>query len=240
MRKYIYTSFVIITFLCLACTKKEETFTIDQDEITLQHDGTIQLNVSPAQTCTWSTDDNTIATVSQTGLVTGVLIGDTKVSAKSLSDNSTVSCIVHVTPRSTLYVEPYYIYGASISTIKSKEKRSLLSETSTGLIYEGENSNVVDIIYLFDTSGLTGADVMLTNSTSVAAEAVTFIEERYTYLGVSDNIIFYQDSDGTIIAISVVDTLGLNVMYYRSTSKGSNKGIDELQQLKSQFVHTLK
>ena len=227
----------LLILVCIACTKEEkEHFTIDQDNVSLQHDGTIQLTTTPSQTCTWTSDNETIATVSESGLVTGVFIGDTKIRAQTSTGNLIDVCNVHITPRSTLYTEPFFIYGSSISMIKSKEKRSLYNEDSESLIYNGENLNVRYVLYLFETTGLTSADVLLENTASVATETVTFLEERYSLLGFTDEVIMYQNSDGSIAAINVDDTLGLNVMYFKPTSERKKGCINLLDEFKTRIV----
>jgi hypothetical protein len=229
--------FVIL--LCFACSKeKNETFSIDQSDVSLKHDETIQLTTSPPQSCSWISNDVTRAKVSQTGLVTAGFVGDTKITAQSASGSLVDVCNIHITPMSLLYTEPYRLFGASVSTIKSKEKRIIFNESSTSVIYYGENTNVRYVLYTFESTGLTSTDVMLANETSVATELATFIDERYEFVGDYDGAYFFEDIDGSMAVISVDDTLGLNVMYFMPTSgakKGSGNFVYEFKVMKGKM-----
>lgn len=228
----------LIILFCLSCSKGEkETFWIDQHVITIHHNETSQLTTTPPQLCTWSTYDNNIATVSTSGLVTGIFIGDTKIDVKSASGNFTDFCMVHTAALSLLYSEPYFVFKASIDEIKLKEKRTLYHESSTALIFNGENPNVRNVIYIFDINGLASAAILLNNTSAVISELEMFLDERYPFVGITQEVAFYQGANGTIIAVSVDDTLGLNVMYLNSDSgkKGFNS-FDEYKKAISKMI----
>ena len=98
--KTIYLSlFAIILFV--SC-KKDDTATptikLSSNEIKLFSNETSQLSatVTPLQSCTWISFDASIATVSQTGLVTGLKSGKTNITAKVSGSNVSDICVVTV------------------------------------------------------------------------------------------------------------------------------------------------
>ncbi|MFA6950854.1 MAG: Ig-like domain-containing protein [Lentimicrobiaceae bacterium] len=210
-----------------ACKKDKdepETLTLDKTEITLQHNIAQQLNVTPTQTCTWTSADTNVAKVTQAGLVTGVRLGNTKITAKAAS-GLIAECNVTVEAASFLYKEPAYKYGESIAYVKSKETRFLLNEDLHGLAYQGENSDVSLVVYIFDNDALMVADVMLNDSINNFPLAQKFLEERYIYLGTQDGVVFYMDYLGNFLGLSIDDNLGLNVLYYTDLEVKQNRNI---------------
>lgn len=217
MKKIILLMIVFAIFT--ACKKNEEQkFAIDQAKITLRHDEAIQLNAS-AQ-CIWSTSDSNVAIVSSSGLVTGVRLGEATIFAQANGEKD--ECSVEVSPVSKLYEEPFFIYGAAKESIKAKEHRLLQSETIDALLYFGENSNVRNVMYMFQLKALTSSIVLLQNSTQVAQEVATFLEERYVYQGYSGGFYMYANGKGVGMAINIDNDLGLNVVYIYTGEKQGN------------------
>ena len=229
------TLFALSMLLILAACKKDEDpkLSLDKSEITLQHDKTGQLTAN--MDCTWISSDIKVATVSTTGLVTGNLIGDAIITAKSQGGNIEATCAVHITPVSVLFKEPYFVYGASSSLTKLNESRLLKAETATGLIYYGENSNVRFVMYTFATNAMTSAIVLLQNTTSVTSESVTFMTERYSFYGYSDGFYMFKDGNGTIMAVSYDDSLGLNVLYFHDTGKKNGNLLYQIKENLNKF-----
>lgn len=237
MKTKITLIILAVLIQIVSCKKDEDpSINLDKTDITLQHNSTSQLVVTPTQTCTWSIADSNVAKVSAAGLVTGVRIGDSKITVKTSGTNLSAECIVHVTARSFLYKEPFYVYGQLMSYVKGKETRALKSETSTALLYNGENANVRYVMYMFTSNAMTSADVMLANTTGNVDAAVTFLEERYIFVGYVDNVAFYKDGKGTFAGLNVDATLGLNVLYYNgSGKKNSNVDFDEYLKVLNKF-----
>lgn len=78
------------------------------DEITLEEGKTLQLNTGITGAVTWSTSDTSRASVSSTGLVTGIRAGEVTITA-TFGSNETTSFPVYVTVPSGVY----YIKNAS-------------------------------------------------------------------------------------------------------------------------------
>ena len=216
-RKYLslIVGLLVLTSLFSGCKKEktpEPTLKLSLQTISLKHNGVEQLSVIPEQSVVWSSADTNVAKVSQTGLVTGVRLGSTKVTAKNSTNNLVDECQVLVTPRSGLYLEPFYVYGETKSYIKAKETRVLFSESDEVIFYLGEKSEVKLVGYSFQSNQLTAAIVILKEGNYSAAQ--TFLEERYIYHGFSSGYDVYRNRDKDVLAvISIHETLGLNVLY---------------------------
>lgn len=222
MKKFLL---IASLFLVLFSCKKEEEIPIinlDKTTATLHHNETIQLTVTPTQSCTWTSLDTNVVTVSRTGLLTGVRIGDTKIVAKSIENNISAECVVHLTAQSFLFEEPYYTYGQTKEYVKGKETRELISETSDGLVFIGENSNIRYVIYSFENNGNTSVDVMFLNPTTTIELAKVFFDERYIYRGYMSLVAIYFDGLETFIGLNYDSTLGLNALYYQKKAKKSS------------------
>jgi hypothetical protein len=216
-------SFLFFALLIVASCKKDEQTTIrfDVTEITLHHAKTAQITVTPAQGGIWSTADSNVATVSQTGLVTGVRLGDTKVTL--VNGKLSAECIVHCTPTSTFYKEPYFYYGQSKAYIKLVETRTLYTEATNSLEYKGENSNIAGVLYTFSNLKLESALVGFKYDNNNVTKAAEFIEERYIYVGLTGSVVFFKDGKGTYLGLSILPDpdFGYNVLYYHSTFKNN-------------------
>jgi len=234
---------MISLFLVLfSCKKDDETpiITLDQNVATLHHGETIQLTVTPTQACTWSSLDTNVVTVSQTGLVTGVRLGDSKIIVRSTENNISAECVVHLTALSNLYQEPYFTYGQTKEYVKANETRELISETSDGLFYLGENSNIRYVGYLFENNLVTSADVMFMNSTSIIDEVIDFLNERYYLYGFSDGVAFYDYTFGCIIGFGYDSSLGLNALYFKPDTKKSTSIYEEYMKAQTLYDSILK
>jgi hypothetical protein len=219
--------FLLPVFI-FSCTEKEQFITLSDTSVTMFYDGTKQLSVSyssdelKSKTYNYTSSDSTIISVSKTGLVSGVSIGTATVKIASTDGKYSDECTFIISPKSTLYKEPYTVFGSTISTVKSNESRTIYSETTTALIYTDTDSDVRNVMYSFTSSKLTSSLVLLTQTTSIATEVTTFLKERYSYLGVSSSIYIFKDrKSGKGIGLTVDANLGLCVLYMPPTSSSS-------------------
>jgi len=232
--------FLLPVFI-FSCTEKEQFITLSDTSVTFFYDGSKQLSVNyssdalKSKTYNYSSSDSTIVSVSKTGLVSGVSIGTATVKIASTDGKYSDECSFTISPKSTLYKEPYTVFGSTISTVKSKETRTIKSETTTGLLYTDTDSDVRYIMYFFANGKLTSAYTLLTQTTSIATEVTTFLLERYEYLGASDGYYIFTDrKSGNGIGLTVDETLGLCVIYIPPTSSSSV----QIQKLKKSINQT--
>lgn len=233
------------TLMCVilfsGCSKDDASgLSISKSEITIKSDQTETIVVLPdASGCTFTSENKYIANVSSEGKVTAITVGTTYVSVSNSVQNFSAKCKVTVTPVYNLYKEPYLGFGATKSTVKATEDRSLASEKSTGLIYTGENSNVSFVLYLFDGSGkMTGASVVFPINRMYAT--VDFLSERYIPIGYVDGYgIFMSNDEKMGVSITVYNTSYLMAVYAPKTStKSSNSNIEiQMIDLMNSYFH---
>jgi hypothetical protein len=236
MKKIYYLAITALLFVSCSKSAKEgvkETITVDTKEVSMFSNDTKQINLTysteslKSKIYTWSSSDLNVANVTA-GLVTGVRIGQCYIRVASSDGKLKDSTKITIQPKYFLYNEPYVIFGTPESNILAKETRTLLSQTATGLMYQGENSNVVGVIYLFANNAMTSADVMLLTNTTIADLVANFLNERYQYTGTSNNVYFLTNNKGIIVCLNVDATLGLNVMYIKDTKSISLISMIEL------------
>lgn len=211
---------LIFTLSIVSCTEEEQFITFVETDVTLFFDGSKQLTVTyssdemKSKTYRYSSSDSTVVTVSSTGLVKGVSLGTAKVKITSLDGKYSDECNFTVSPKSTLYTEPNTSFGSSMALVKSVERRTLFKENATGLMYQDADADVRYVMYLFENNRLEYSTVLLTENTQVATEVVTFLMERYEYLGTSQQVYFFSDRKTNVsLGLAVDNDLGLCVMY---------------------------
>ena len=97
-------------------------------------------------------------------------------------------------PDGDLYREPYLGFGASMSTVKSYEDRTLDEEGDNSLVFLGENKDVSVVYYGF-VGGQLDYDIVALNCAE--KKAMDFLSEKYTYLGPYDGMEYFETSDET-------------------------------------------
>ena len=125
---------------------------LSESEIEISNKGThlLTATVSPEnaddRTVTWISDDPSVATVDENGLVTAVSIGETTVSVTTTDGGYTASCAVTVIPRE---VDITWVVGEN-KTVETYKEGSLLKKPSdpvrTGYTFTGWTPEVPDIM----------------------------------------------------------------------------------------------
>jgi hypothetical protein len=143
------------------------------------------------------------------------------------SDESLVdSAKITIESKYNLYKEPYLVFGASAAIVKANETRVLLSEECE-LGYLGENENIIAVLYLFDNDALTGAGVLPETTTDVTSNLMEFLLERYEALTFVDEVFYFTNNKGVVAAMSINETLGLNVIYFEESNLKSTPKLRE-------------
>lgn len=151
-----------------------QSVVIDKENVDVTRDGTVQLTatVSPENATdnevVWRSSDNGIATVSSTGLVTGVAVGTATISATA--GGQAAMCRVNVTDKVT---EAISIEPASVSIARKEEyslKVKFTPEDSDQRTVEWSSSDTT--IVKVDNSGwITGCGIGEATITAVCGEA---------------------------------------------------------------------
>lgn len=214
-----------LSLMVIACKKdkdEEPPITINKTVVTVNHGTTDQLTLSRIISCTWDSDDDYIASVSSSGLVTGNIIGQTKVHAR-LTSGQTFECTVNVEPLTMMYEEPVFLWGNNKTSVKYQENRDLIEEDGEFLVYAGENNKVDLVMYMFADNQLESVIVLLKDPDANYDEAQAFMDERYEFVEELNDVpdteflLVYQNRDNVMAGLSIHATLGLNVLYMENS-----------------------
>lgn len=158
-----YLTAMFIPFAVCSCSGDDESpLVVTPASVSMHYDETQQLSAEGATS--WLTNDEFVAKVDSKGLVTARHIGNTQI---VVSDGKrTATCEVTVTPEYSLYDDPILDWGASKSSIQSKEKHEKgTSSDSNILVYNYTFGNNVCVMgYTFENGKLKSVTAMMDNS----------------------------------------------------------------------------
>lgn len=173
MKKSLFL-LTLMLMIVVGCSKDDDAkLSLSTNSIFLYAEDTEKITAN--EKVTWSSDDEFVATIDNSGTVTGEHVGKTIITATG--DNGESKCTVEVKAKYNTYTEPVLEFGSSKSTIKSKEKRTLLNEDATSLSYKSDKSPVQVVIYLFENGKMKSVGVFVNLSSS--RETTNFLLERY-------------------------------------------------------------
>jgi|UPI000468D422 hypothetical protein len=188
-RKLFYVTAIVSLTLFAACSKDDgDGFNITSSksvELTSQKTSQIECSDSKA---TYASENGYVATVSETGLITGKRIGETYIDV-----NGQKSIKVSVTPVFTQFAEPQFLFGATKDEVYAKVGTNYSLSNESGIAYTTTNDRVRGYLYLLK-DGKVSSVVMVVNSiyfdslTDFLLERyapATFSEENYTVLYVN-------------------------------------------------------
>lgn len=202
---FLILAAMLSAFVFTSCSKDDDsTVSLAESSATLKVDENKQLKVS-GEVKEWSSENEFIASVSATGLVTANHVGETRIMAKG--PNSSAICNITVQPQYTYHTEPLCKEGITKSDVKKYEKRKLRSETTDGLFYNGENSLVTAVAYQFDSNDhLKYALLMIPhhNSSVLTQQLINFLLERYNPVADIDGIYSFIDANNLKTASKIV------------------------------------
>ncbi len=214
-----------IAAICLTtfigCEKDKDVelpLTLKSTSTTLTSSQTFNITVTPDTVgCTYESENDLIASVSTNGLITAKRVGETNIVVKNNKKNFTSKFKVTVTPKYSMYKEPYLVFGSTKAAIKNYEKRSLMEEAETYINYYGENSTTSGILYSFSNSTYEVSACLI--PTSYSSLLSSFMAERYVYMGRSGDYLVSVTTDykATVTAY-VYSTSYWMVMYSNNTT----------------------
>ena len=173
MKKILFLLAILPLIVFTACSDDDESsLSLDKWEISLYYEDEIKLTASDK--VTWGSEDEFVAKVSSSGVVEGCHVGKTFIVASNGAE--TVKCAVEVKPKYNTFVEPVLDFGASKADIKAKEKRELVTDNATSLLYKDSKDGIA-IIYSFENGKMDACGVGL--SYIYVDDIVGFLFERY-------------------------------------------------------------
>lgn len=211
------------------CSGTEESgISLSVTEKTLHFGEEYQIQATSSSPITYTVENEYHASVSETGLVTALFVGETAIHLKS-KDGSRIF-ILKVVPKSNLYPEPCTEWGISRDEIVGRYGKPAM-EMEDGLSYEKYSDKAPMVVYLFDeNSKLKSAAVMV--ETAYSEELGTFLAERYMSLTQSDGKFGFvngltPETVTTAIVASLYNISHWQVIYVPFSGKTQNASVEQ-------------
>jgi len=204
---------LMVFIVCVSGCKKEPSYTLNKEAVTLTSSGTFQLSIEggAAETFTYASDNNLVATIDASGLITGKRVGETTI--KVSGNNFSGACTVSITPQYNTFKEPITQFGISKNEVKEKETRTLINETEKGLLFKGGTEETY-AAYLFENNKLTSGCIML--SSSYSSVLGIYIAERYFIASLSPSLGYSIDKKFAV-GVELQSSLDWWVIYFPYT-----------------------
>ena len=171
-RILFYVTAIVSLTLFAACSKDDNDFKITSPtSIELTSKKTSQIECSDSKT-TFASEDEYVATVSASGLITGKRIGETYIDV-----NGQKSIKVSVTPVYTQFSEPQFLFGATKDEVYAKVGTNYSLSNESGIAYTTTNDRVRGYIYLLKDGKV--SSVVMVVSSSYFSSLTDFLLERY-------------------------------------------------------------
>lgn len=146
----------------------------------------------------WTSEEPLIAEVSG-NVITAKIVGQTTIR------NDKYSFTVTITPRYNLYKDPYLVWGASMSSVKSYMNGFTLAvNDSESLMYDGKGGAEV-YMYLFENNKLTSSAVLV-DAEKYNERLAEFLFERYIFVNADDE-------EFIVTFINVEKNMAVSVQY---------------------------
>lgn len=217
MKKLLLSLALLLPVVLLSsCSDDDKSgLSLNKSNITLYSEGTEQLEAN--DNVDWLSESEFVASVDANGLVTGNHVGTTNIIASNGSETS--KCAIEVKPKFNTFTEPILDFGVTKEVIKSRESRTILSETDNSLVYRGENDALNMIAYMFENGRLSIAGAAV--SFAYTSELTYFLLERYQVIGEENGLYMFINNDldnyDMIVSLSVESNY-LMVVYGQRTS----------------------
>ena len=192
-------------------------------------------NIKNGDGLTWKSENDLIASVSGS-VVSAVRQGSVVIA----SDKGSFK--VNVTPKHTLYSDPCFEWGSSVSHVKSLMKGyRLLNETDKGLLYDG-NGATKYVGYVFENAKLTSSGVFV--KLAYMDDLVEHLYERYVYVGKDEdyNMAFISPDKKMFVGLTAQNLNGSYyylILYFTSEVANSTTS-KKLKGLKSVFGNGMR
>jgi len=172
-------------FICLALAsallacQKEPVLTLEQTTASLKSGENFSIIATGFDSFTFTSQDEYVAKVSATGVVTAQRIGKTNIVVKA--EDKVAFFNVVVAPTYNLFAEPIMEWGMSREQLISK-LGTPASSTADGVGYSNSSTIAPYSVYLFDSRGLSVSSVLINSNYS--SQLGSFMAERYLLVSV--------------------------------------------------------
>jgi len=233
-RILFYVTAIVSLTLFAACSKDDGNgFNITSSKsVELTSKKTSQIECSDPK-ATYTSENEYVATVSETGLITGKRVGETYIDV-----NGQKSIKVSVTLVYTQFTEPEFLFGATKDEVYAKVGTNYSLSNESGIAYTTTNDRVRGYLYLLK-DGKVSSVVMVVNSIYFDSltdfllkryAPATFSEENYTVLYVNA---LTADKITMIIGEQVYSASIINVVYI-PYSNSKSRSVTNSESIKRQ------
>lgn len=152
--------------------------TLTQTEYVMNHEDTQSIEGTNLENVAWVSRNEFAATVKD-GIITGGLVGKSKV----VSADESLSFTVEVKPKYNTFETPYLNWKASKDIVKDRLGKPA-TETTTDeggevILYQTSNRNAPLVIYTFTDGKMDGCGILC--DIAILEEIKAFLNERYTF-----------------------------------------------------------
>ncbi len=180
--------------------------------------------VIPGDSEGWTSDNEFIASV-ENGVVTAERVGETIIS------NGYDSFKVRVKGYYDTYVEPCVDWGASKSAVKKiMSGYTILDEDEESLFYDSKYKEFCTY-YIFKNRKLYLSSVVFDTSDVDDDELLSFLDERYVYLGYDDEGYYYISPDletGVALSSGTINSMSIYLVVYVDASSATSSSAPSL------------
>ncbi|MFZ4263467.1 hypothetical protein ACFRAE_15615 [Sphingobacterium sp. HJSM2_6] len=171
----------------------DEKFLFDKDEYVLNYDQSISLlNIKDQKNVIWTVSNKPIGEISKNGKFIAKRIGTTTVKAKL--GHETIQTKIIVEPYITSFSEPFTKFGVNKEHIKEVEKRNIIREGLSGIIYSGNGKILKEVYYIFyDKIYSSSLLIFNISQDKDMEEVITFYKERYTLSGMEEDVMLFEN-----------------------------------------------
>ena len=226
---------ILASIIFYSCSKEDDPgddkITVSESQISIDYEETYALQATfnrdgyAPGSLVWSSADEEVATVDNSGKVTAGLIGETELTVETPDGVFFEKVKVEVLPTVSLYKEPVLEFGESKSFVKANETRTMDTETEEALIYLGENSDILGLLYLFENAQLNYVAVLLKTDDPTVEKAANHLIQRYNIEGTEDDVYYFSRGE-VLLGITIDPDLGLVVVYIDAASSSGGRMMD--------------
>jgi hypothetical protein len=233
----LFAAFSFVIFSCDKEGKEDDSIKLAKTEFSLYYEDEAQIEATSIHEITYESQSEYVATVSQSGLITGGRVGETNVTLNNGIDTKLVKIVIN--PRYDLYPEPIknVKFGDSKQSVKATYGNPSFENTS-GMIYSRYYS-IFDYVFLFDKDGKIGSLAVTCPTLQAPSNLSDFLLERYKVVFVNEDDYdagFLNEKEDMLVSFSPSSDMSSIYIMYIPYSK--TKVVQE-ESVKSQFEYLI-